>query len=159
MDSIRAITICQERLTQSFNKLLEGGGEMDAATRKAILSLTKASDQICGDRAKFDEQYRALVLDPISRFAIIFPDFEDLIRKRNAKLLDYDAARSRVRRQIEKPSSDADHLPKVLCPYDDYSFCLFSCNWRRRQLAKCMRNSMRQYLLLFRSYLRSPIRT
>lgn len=42
-----------------------------------------------------------------------FPIVNDTIAKRNKKLLDYDSARSKVRKLIDKPSEDVTKLPKV----------------------------------------------
>ncbi|KAK3067770.1 BAR adaptor protein Hob3, partial [Teratosphaeriaceae sp. CCFEE 6253] len=40
--------------------------------------------------------YRTTVLEPISRFCAYFPDINECIKKRNNKLLDYDAVRAKV---------------------------------------------------------------
>ena len=42
-----------------------------------------------------------------------FPVINEHINKRNKKLLDYDAARSKVRKLTDKPSDDPTKLPKV----------------------------------------------
>ena len=40
-----------------------------------------------------------------------FPEINNAITKRNKKLLDYDAARSKARKLSDKPSTDASKLP------------------------------------------------
>lgn len=40
--------------------------------------------------------------DPLTRLASLYPDFVELIRKREKKLLDYDALRSKAKRDPER---------------------------------------------------------
>lgn len=56
---------------------------------------------------------RTTVLEPISRFCAYFPDINECIKKRNHKLLDYDAMRAKVKRLVEKPDKDATKLPRT----------------------------------------------
>ena len=75
------------------------------------------------------------VLEPISRFCAYFPDINECpsaplppslslrswtrsltsagIKKRNHKLLDYDATRARVKKLVEKPDKDPTKLPRA----------------------------------------------
>ncbi|KAK3117323.1 BAR adaptor protein Hob3 [Teratosphaeriaceae sp. CCFEE 6253] len=57
--------------------------------------------------------YRTTVLEPISRFCAYFPDINECIKKRNNKLLDYDAVRAKVRKLTEKPDKDPSKLPRT----------------------------------------------
>ena len=57
--------------------------------------------------------YRTTVLEPISRFCAYFPDINECIKKRNNKLLDYDAMRSKVKKLVEKPDKDVTKLPRA----------------------------------------------
>ncbi|KAL9612729.1 MAG: hypothetical protein Q9167_002668 [Letrouitia subvulpina] len=56
---------------------------------------------------------RQTVLEPISRFCAYFPDINECIKKRNHKLLDYDATRARVKKLVEKPDKDPSKLPRA----------------------------------------------
>lgn len=83
---------------------------------------------------------RQTVLEPISRFCAYFPDINECtpplpfnpdrlllsleiclipsfpqtgIKKRNHKLLDYDATRARVKKLVEKPDKDPTKLPRA----------------------------------------------
>ncbi|RKP27507.1 hypothetical protein SYNPS1DRAFT_12576 [Syncephalis pseudoplumigaleata] len=60
-----------------------------------------------------DEQCRETVLNPIGRYCALFPEVNEAIRKRHNKLLDYDSARSKVRKLTEKPSDDPSKLPRA----------------------------------------------
>lgn len=69
------------------------------------------------------------VLEPISRFCAYFPDINECkdipwfllksakqflgIKKRNHKLLDYDAMRAKVKKLVEKPDKDVTKLPRA----------------------------------------------
>lgn len=83
--------------------------------------------------------FRQTVLEPISRFCAYFPDINECtpphplnlpaffspeirlipsftqigIKKRNHKLLDYDATRARVKKLVEKPDKDPTKLPRA----------------------------------------------
>lgn len=56
---------------------------------------------------------RTTVLEPISRFSAYFPDINECIKKRNHKLIDYDATRAKVKKLVEKPDKDATKLPRA----------------------------------------------
>jgi bridging integrator 3 len=87
-----------------------------------------------------DLYIRSTVLDPISRFCAYFPDINECkqhklssfcndsllflpnqfffdfykgIKKRNHKLLDYDAMRARVKKLVEKPDKDPTKVPRA----------------------------------------------
>jgi bridging integrator 3 len=83
-------------------------------TRKPLKRLTvhtgKASDR---PRVRIYWLCRTTVLEPISRFCAYFPDINECIKKRNNKLLDYDAVRSRVKKLVEKPDKDVTKLPRT----------------------------------------------
>ncbi|SLM39010.1 BAR domain [Lasallia pustulata] len=51
--------------------------------------------------------------EPISRFCAYFPDINECIKKRNHKLLDYDATRAKVKKLVEKPDKDVTKLPRA----------------------------------------------
>lgn len=60
-----------------------------------------------------DNNYRVTVLDPLGKLIGVFPDFNEAIKKRQKKLLDYDRLRSNVRKLVDKPSDDPSKLPRV----------------------------------------------
>jgi amphiphysin len=49
----------------------------------------------------------------LSRFCAYFPDINEAIKRRQKKLLDYDAMRSKVRKLVDKPSEDPQRLPRA----------------------------------------------
>ncbi|KAJ9474059.1 putative Reduced viability upon starvation protein 161 (putative) [Pseudozyma hubeiensis] len=56
--------------------------------------------------------YRATVLEPVGKLASYFPEINKILDKRAKKLLDYDAARSKHRKLVDKPSDDPSKLPE-----------------------------------------------
>ncbi|TKA76573.1 hypothetical protein B0A55_04060 [Friedmanniomyces simplex] len=71
------------------------------------------SEGLDGAIKLMDYVYRTTVLEPISRFCAYFPDINECIKKRNHKLLDYDAVRAKVRKLTEKPDKDPSKLPRT----------------------------------------------
>ncbi|KXT08162.1 hypothetical protein AC579_8453 [Pseudocercospora musae] len=66
-----------------------------------------------GAQVLIESIYRTTVLEPINRFCAYFPDINECIKKRNHKMLDYDAMRSKVKKLVEKPDKDPSKLPRT----------------------------------------------
>ncbi|KAJ9120424.1 hypothetical protein QFC24_005381 [Naganishia onofrii] len=66
-----------------------------------------------------DAPFRATVLEPVGKLCSYFPTVNEGISKRNKKMLDYDAARSKVRKLQDKPSDDSVKLPRAQQEYDE----------------------------------------
>ncbi|KAH9929508.1 BAR-domain-containing protein [Epithele typhae] len=56
---------------------------------------------------------------PLGKMNAIFPVVNEQIGKRNKKLLDYDSARSRMNKLIQKPSDDPTKLPRAQQEHDE----------------------------------------
>lgn len=119
LDSLRVVALGQEHLATELASSLERNGSksMGNGSRKAKQYRELLASLGAADRHDFDEAYRATVLDPIVRFGIIFPECEELCKKRADKLLDYDSTRSKTRKALDKPSKDSEKLPRVLHPF------------------------------------------
>lgn len=52
-------------------------------------------------------------MEPIGKMVGVLPFFNEAIKKRGKKLLDYDRTRTSVKKLIEKPSEDPSKLSKV----------------------------------------------
>lgn len=107
MDAVRAVSIGQERLASSIQSIMPESHRQARMYRDTSEVLTNQT------RSEFDEAFRATVLDPVARYGILFPETEDMIKSRDARLLDYDASRAKVRKSADKPSSDPSKLPKL----------------------------------------------
>lgn len=110
LDSLRAVSLGQEMLASNIEALLPEGSEGRPLARR-FGDTAKA----CGGagRQQFEEAYRATVLESITRYATLFSAGEDYCKKRSSKLLDFDAARSKLRKALDRPNNDPEKLPKV----------------------------------------------
>ncbi|KZF22588.1 reduced viability upon starvation protein [Xylona heveae TC161] len=110
LDSLRAMTASQMRIAETIDAFYGDAGTRDGVSR----SYKQAVEDLDAETIKaLDGPYRATVLEPISRFCAYFPDINECIKKRQHKLLDYDALRAKVKKLTEKPDKDVTKLPRV----------------------------------------------
>jgi len=110
LDSLRAMTASQMRIAETIDAFYGESGAKDGVSR----SYKQAVEDLDAETVKaLDGPYRTTVLEPISRFCAYFPDINECIKKRNHKMLDYDAMRSKVKRLVEKPDKDPAKLPRT----------------------------------------------
>ncbi|KAJ5169163.1 BAR-domain-containing protein [Penicillium canariense] len=110
LDSLRAMTASQMRIAETIDAFYGDAGTHDGVSR----SYKQAVEDLDAETIKaLDGPYRTTVLEPISRFCAYFPDVNECIKKRNHKLLDYDAMRAKVKKLVEKPDKDATKLPRT----------------------------------------------
>ncbi|EDO19157.1 hypothetical protein Kpol_1050p14, partial [Vanderwaltozyma polyspora DSM 70294] len=62
---------------------------------------------------QLDGPLRETVLDPITKFSTYFKEIDEAMKKREHKKQDFDAAKAKVRRLIDKPAKDASKLPRA----------------------------------------------
>ncbi|EMC96937.1 hypothetical protein BAUCODRAFT_87426 [Baudoinia panamericana UAMH 10762] len=110
LDSLRAMTASQMRIAETIDAFYGEAGAKDGVSR----SYKQAVEDLDAETIKaLDGPYRTTVLEPINRFCAYFPDINECIKKRNHKMLDYDAMRSKVKRLVEKPDKDPAKLPRT----------------------------------------------
>ncbi|PBP15561.1 protein hob3 [Diplocarpon rosae] len=126
LDSLRAMTASQMRIAETIDAFYGEAGAKDGVSR----SYKQAVEDLDAETIKaLDGPYRYVqpvpvpkgdsdhcsttVLEPISRFCAYFPDINECIKKRNHKLLDYDAMRAKVKKLVEKPDKDVTKLPRA----------------------------------------------
>ncbi|KFY24506.1 hypothetical protein V491_02134 [Pseudogymnoascus sp. VKM F-3775] len=110
LDSLRAMTRSQMAIAETIDAFYGDSGANDGVSR----SYKQAVADLDAETIKaLDGPYRTTVLEPISRFCAYFPDINECIKKRNHKLLDYDAMRAKVKKLVEKPDKDASKLPRA----------------------------------------------
>lgn len=103
----------RDGVSRSYKQAVE---DLDTETIKALDGPYRYAYAYCPlwyFRWTIADHTRATVLDPISRWCAYFPDINECIKKRNHKLLDYDAMRSKVKKLVEKPDKDATKLPRT----------------------------------------------
>ncbi|KAF8444794.1 hypothetical protein L210DRAFT_3046778 [Boletus edulis BED1] len=88
------------------------------AMRAMTSAQARLADSISIQR-EMEAPYRTCIMEPLGKMNAYFPIINEHISKRNKKLLDYDAARSKLRKTIEKPSEDPTKLPKAQQEHDD----------------------------------------
>ncbi|KAN0063786.1 BAR adaptor protein Hob3 [Thecaphora frezii] len=110
LDAMRGLERSQARIAETVDGFYTDSSDAAMAAnayKRAVEELdTKTAREI-------DAPYRATVLEPIGKMCSYFPEINRTLDKRNKKLLDYDAARSRHRKLIDKPSDDPLKLPKA----------------------------------------------
>lgn len=107
-DLLPAMTAAQSRLSVTIDAFYADNS--DAAM--SAHSYRRAVEELEGKTAReLDAPYRATVLEPIGKMCSYWGEINNTISKRNKKLLDYDAARTKARKLVERPSDDPSKLP------------------------------------------------
>jgi len=113
LDAMRSMTSTQARLAETMETFYNAA-DRGSDNAMACHAYKQAVEELDNDITKeLDQPYRTGILEPVGRMASYFPTINEAINKRNKKLLDYDAARSRLRKLIDKPSDDATKLPRA----------------------------------------------
>ncbi|KAI7574495.1 hypothetical protein KC316_g11466, partial [Hortaea werneckii] len=100
----------QMRIAETIDAFYGESGAKDGVSR----SYKQAVEDLDAETIKaLDGPYRTTVLEPINRFCAYFPDINECIKKRNHKMLDYDAMRSKVKKLTDKPDKDPGKLPRT----------------------------------------------
>lgn len=113
-----AFAAAQHAIALAFASIHSGstspGGLGDGAfTTRYLGEMARVEEDV---RPEWESLWREVVLTPVTKFAAYFPRVDALVAKRARKLIDLDAARSRVKAEVEKPSKDAGKLPQVTYP-------------------------------------------
>ncbi|KAI8978085.1 hypothetical protein BDB01DRAFT_746893 [Pilobolus umbonatus] len=105
-----AIIASQSRLVQVMEKIYG-----DAAYSNPAFTEYKRAIEAIESESKegLDQGFQKSVLEPLARYISYFPEVNEAVKRRNKKLLDYDAQRSKVRKLIDKPSEDPNRLPRA----------------------------------------------
>jgi len=113
LEAMRAMTAAQARLATTIDTFY-GAADRNSEGAMAGHAYKRSVDDLdAGVGREFEAPYRTTVLEPVGKMASLFPVINDTISKREKKMLDYDAARSRLRKAIDKPSEDPNKLPKA----------------------------------------------
>lgn len=110
LDSLRAMTASQTRIAETIDAFYGDAGTRDGVSKYYLTAVQELDSETV---KALDGPFRETVLEPITRFCAYFNDINEAIKKRNHKLMDYDALRAKVKRLIEKPSDDATKLPRL----------------------------------------------
>lgn len=118
-DSMRAMTATQARIAETI-EIFYGAADQMSEGAMAAHAYKRAVDDLDGGLGReLDAPYRTTISEPLGKMCAYFPVVHEHIAKRNKKLLDYDAARSRLRKLIDKPSEDPTKLPRAQQEHDE----------------------------------------
>ncbi|KAI9208939.1 uncharacterized protein BJ171DRAFT_487878 [Polychytrium aggregatum] len=110
LDSVRAMTLAQQRLAETLETFQDQSSPLAPACLRYKDAMRRIDEE---SRSELDAAYRKTVLDPIGRLVGTFPEYNDAIKRRQKKLLDYDRVSHEVRKMVENPSADATRVPKA----------------------------------------------
>lgn len=110
LDSLRAMTASQTRIAETIDAFYNESGQKDNVSGYYKQSVQDLDAETVKE---LDGPYRETVLEPVSRFCSYFPEINEAIKKRNHKLIDYDAMRAKVKKLADKPSDDPTKLPRA----------------------------------------------
>ncbi|EGU12578.1 Hob3p [Rhodotorula toruloides ATCC 204091] len=100
LDAVRNVSASSTRIGMTIDMFFGSDSGEQAISANAY---KRAVEELEGDIARtIDAPYRATVLEPIGKFCAHLPEVANAISKREKKLLDYDAARSKARKLGEK---------------------------------------------------------
>lgn len=113
LDSLRAVSNSQVAMGEIVASFYE-----DAKTSSAERSTGDYYNQCVQEldtqvNSTIDEPFRQTVLDPINKFCNYFVDVNEALKKREHKKTDYEQAKAKVRRLVDKPAKDVAKLPRA----------------------------------------------
>jgi hypothetical protein len=113
LDSMRGISATIKSLAGVMDDFYDDGSNSPLSQAALVYEkiATSLDDEI---RVEYDQTYLKTVYEPITRFTATLPEIKQAMEKRDRKLLDYDAQRTKVRGLVEKPSQDVTKLPMVI---------------------------------------------
>jgi len=116
IDGMRAIASNQVKIAERID-VFYGTADRMADGAMAAAAYKRSTEEL--DANDMEQAFRTTVLEPTGRMVSYFPAINALIDKRNKKLLDYDAARSKLRKLEGKPDNDPTRLPRAEKDHED----------------------------------------
>ncbi|WVO20947.1 uncharacterized protein IAS62_002248 [Cryptococcus decagattii] len=118
LDSMRSMAASQSRIAETVALFYSADRTSDGAM--AGHAYKSAVDELdAGVGRELDAPFRVTVLDPIGKLNSYYTNINAAITKRSHKMSDYDAARAKVRKLVEKPSDDPTKLPRAQSEHDE----------------------------------------
>ncbi len=114
LDSLRAVTASQVTIAEVISNLYDDSKYISGGGYNVGNYYLQCVQDFDTETVKqLDGPFRETVLDPVTKFATYFKEIDEAIKKREHKKKDYDAAKAKVRRMIDKPAKDASKLPRA----------------------------------------------
>lgn len=119
LDGMRAIAANQVKISETIDIFYGAADRMSDGAMAANAYRRSTEELDASTSGAMDQAFRATVLEPAGKMVSYFPAINSLIEKRNKKLLDYDSARSRLRKLEGKPDNDPTRLPRAEKEFED----------------------------------------
>ncbi|TDL26179.1 BAR-domain-containing protein [Rickenella mellea] len=119
LDAMRAMTAAQTRLAEHIEAFYGAADKTSEGAMASHAYKASVSELDAVIQRELDAPYRTTIMEPVGKMNAYFPIVNEQISKRNKKLLDYDAARSKLRKVTEKPPEDPSKLPKAQQEFED----------------------------------------
>ncbi|CAO3630755.1 unnamed protein product [Cunninghamella blakesleeana] len=104
--SLRALNKSQVNIIDSMDQFYMETTE--SSTYKEYKKMIKQLEYSL--KSDIEESYGTTVVEPLARYCAYFPEVNEVIKRRQNKLLDYDNQRTKVRKLVDKPSDDTQKL-------------------------------------------------
>jgi len=119
LNAMRTMTAAQTRMADTL-ELFYGSADKTSEGAMAGHAYKRSVDDLDGVVGReLDQPYRSTISEPIGKMNAYFPVVNEHISKRNKKMIDYDAARSKLRKLIDKPSEDPTKFPRAQQEHDE----------------------------------------
>ncbi|TFK17146.1 BAR-domain-containing protein [Coprinopsis marcescibilis] len=116
---MKAMTSAQARIADTI-EIFYGAADRSSEGAMAGHAYKRSVDDLdSGFTRELDVPYRTAISEPLGKMCAYFPITNEHIAKRNKKLLDYDSARSKLKKLIDKPSEDPTKLPRAQQEHDE----------------------------------------
>jgi len=119
IDALKAMTAAQGRLAETID-IFYGAADRGSDGAMAANAYKRAVDELEQSvNREFDGPYRTTIQEPVGKMNAYFGIINETISKRNKKLIDYDAARNKLKKTQEKPGEDPMKLPRIQQEHDE----------------------------------------
>ncbi|CCF59708.1 hypothetical protein KAFR_0H02990 [Kazachstania africana CBS 2517] len=114
LDSLRAMTSAQVSIAEVISNLYDDSKfAANSGANVGNYYLQSVQDFDTETVKQLDGPLRETVIDPVAKFAGYFKEIDEAIKKRDHKKKDYEAAKAKVRRLVDKPAKDSTKLPRA----------------------------------------------
>jgi len=118
-DAMKSMTATQARIADTI-EIFYGAADRNSDSGMAGHAYKRSVDELDSSFTReLDVPYRTAISEPLGKMCAYFPVVNEHIGKRDKKLLDYDSARSKLKKLIDKPSEDPTKLPRAQQEHDE----------------------------------------
>ncbi|KAI9296710.1 BAR-domain-containing protein [Neoconidiobolus thromboides FSU 785] len=110
LDSITALTNSQRRIAELISIAMVDQPQQQQSAEKYNQVIQNLENEAL---AELETNVKSTNLDPLGRMIAHFPMINDTIKRRQNKLLDFDAARTKAHKLLQKPSEDPIKVSKA----------------------------------------------